>query len=150
MRRFVFLASAVVAVGCARSEAPPGADTAAMAPAAITLADVAGTWTVRLMPEVGDTTLLTYEMVATADTAGWTLTLPNRPTALVRVVAVEGDSVVTETGPVESVLRPGTMVTTHGVARLQGGMLVGTMVARYQTAQADSVVRFRIEGTRTP
>jgi hypothetical protein len=36
----------------------------------------------------------------------------------VRVVLVDGDSVVAEAGPFESALRPDVMVTTRTVARL--------------------------------
>jgi hypothetical protein len=64
------------------------------------------------------------------------------------VVLVDGDSVVAEAGPFESVLRPGVMVTTRTVARLQGDMLTGTLVAHYVTEGADSVLVGRLHGTR--
>ncbi|MBI2536188.1 MAG: hypothetical protein HYW06_04325 [Gemmatimonadetes bacterium] len=47
-------------------------------------------------------------------------------------------------------LRPGTQVTTESVMRLVNGQLEGTVVAHYQTAGADSVVRLRQRGTRAP
>jgi len=153
MSRIAVLSFAVVLVGCAKKETPPAADTTAALPppaATISLGDVAGKWTVTVKPEMGDSTLLTYVLDATADMAGWTITLPNRTPQPVRVVAVEGDSIVTESGPYESILRPGVQVTTRSVLRLQDGKLMGNTVAHFQTTAADSVLRTRTEGTRAP
>jgi hypothetical protein len=92
--------------------------------------------------------LVTAEVTAGADASSWTIKLPGRDPMPVRVT-VDGDSVMTAAGPYESVLRKGVQVTTDGVLRMQGGKLVGTTVARYQSAGADSVVRLRTEMTRT-
>ena len=40
-------------------------------------------------------------------------------------VTADGDSIMTATGPYESVLRPGVQVSTAGVLRLVDGKLVG-------------------------
>jgi hypothetical protein len=120
------------------------------APAPLNLADVAGVWTVRGMNMAGDSTLVTYELKTTADTTGWTITFPGRPPVPVRVVAVAGDSVITEAGPYQSTLRRGVNVQTTGAFRLQDGKLVGHTVARYDTRGADSVLMVRSEGTRKP
>ncbi|MDQ3948765.1 MAG: hypothetical protein M3282_00325, partial [Gemmatimonadota bacterium] len=112
--------------------------------------DVAGRWTVRAVPETGDTTAVVSQLNASADTAGWTMTLPNRPPVATRVVLVSGDSIVTENGPYESVLRKGVQVRTRSVMRLRDGKLVGNTVARYTTTGPDSVLRLRTEATRTP
>jgi hypothetical protein len=61
---------------------------------------------------------------------------------------VDSDSVVAEAGPFESALRPGVMVTSRTVARLQEGMLTGTIVAQYATQGANSVLRGRLHGVR--
>ena len=123
------------------------ADTVAAAPA-ISLADVAGTWEMRSVPETGgDTTATVYQLVASAD--GWTLMLPDRD-PIEAEVTTSGDSIVMLAGPFESVRRDGVMVTTHSVYRLEGDRLVGTVVARYETTEADSVLRLASEGTRTP
>jgi hypothetical protein len=152
MRRFALVCCAAVLAGCAESGDQPATemDTTAMGAmsATISLADVAGTWNVRVMPENSDSTLTTYQLMATATTDGWMNHFPNREPIPVRVVAVEGDSIVTESGPYESVLRPGVMVWVRTVTRLQNGMLVGTAVAHYTTTAADSVVTVRTEGTR--
>ena len=90
------------------------------------------------------------ELVATADTSGWTLTAPKRKPIPVRVTAVSGDSIVTEAGPFESLILKGVQVTTRAVYRLQGGKLVGTTEARYAMGGRDSVAHRPTEGTRTP
>ena len=51
----------------------------------VSLADVAGKWTVRATPESGDTTTTTYVLTATADTSGWTVTYPGGQPIPVRV-----------------------------------------------------------------
>jgi hypothetical protein len=136
-------------MGCSKKEAAPAADTMAAAPTPmVNLADVAGTWEVKAMREGTDSVLVTYTMTATGTTDGWTINLANRPPMPARVT-VSGDSIMIDAGPYESVLRKGVQVTTHGVARLQGGMLMGTTVAHY-SAGPDSVVNLRIEGTKKP
>ena len=149
---FRALCCAAALGGCTKTEKQPAADTAAMAaeapaPAAISLADVAGKWRVRGMSETGDSTLVTFELNATADPSGWTFIFPNRKPIPVRVTTA-GDSIMTEAGPYESVLRKGVQVTTRGVLRLEGGKLVGTTVARY--AGGRDSLRVRTEATRMP
>jgi hypothetical protein len=128
-------------------------DTAAAAPAtpaaapAISLADIAGKWKIRTTDEAGGKVVET-ELKAPADTSGWTLTGPNRKPIPVRVIAVAGDSIVSETGPFESFILKGTQVTTRAVYRLQGDKLVGTTEARYALKGHDSVARRPTEGTR--
>ena len=160
MRHFAVLCCAAILVGCARSEDRAaddrGAmDTAAAAPetpaasATISLPDVAGKWKVRSTDEAGGNVVET-ELVATADTSGWTMTGPDRKPIPVRVVAVAGDSIVTEAGPFESFIRKGVQVTTRTVNRLQDGKLVGTIEARYAIGGRDSVAHRPTEGTRAP
>ncbi|HJR36565.1 MAG TPA: hypothetical protein VJ817_16530 [Gemmatimonadales bacterium] len=153
MRFFVSLCCAAVVAGCGTDDAPPAQDTTAVAaamPAPISLAEVAGRWTVRTMAENSDSVLVTSEMTVTADTSGWMTMIPGRPAMATRVIEVAGDSIVTEFGPFESVLRPGVQVTTRSVMRLRDGKLVGHLMARYATTGADSVARLRLEATRVP
>jgi hypothetical protein len=160
MRRLALFCccAGLAVVGCSRSDESATADTATgavaatttPAPAPISLADVAGRWNLRSVPETGDTTPIASQINLTADTSGWTMTLPNRRPVATRVVVVAGDSIVTETGPFESVLRKGVQVTTRTTMRLRDGRLVGSTSARYSTAGADSVLRLRVEGTRAP
>lgn len=129
-----------------------GATDTAPAVRAISLADVAGTWNVTAKPASGtDTSTTRYTMNATADTSGWTIAFPGRPQAVaVRVVAVQGDSIVTEAGPFQSVRRRSVQVTTRNVLRREGDRLVGSTRARYQTTGADTVLVLRTEATRAP
>ena len=129
-------------------ESTAAAPEAPAAPAPIALADIAGKWSVRTMAETGDSVLVSYELVASSDTSGWSLNFPKRKPIPMRVVAVAGDSVVTEAGPFESALRKGIQVSVHSVTRLQDGKMVGTTVAHYATTGADSVRKLRFEGTR--
>ena len=118
------------------------------APAPIALSDIAGKWTVSVMSGSADTTYFKFDMVATGDTSGWSFNFPNRKPVPVRVVAVEGDSIVTEAGPFESMLRKGVQVVSTTVNRLQDGKLVGTTTARYKTTGPDSVTTLHFEATR--
>ena len=156
MRRRLMLGCAMLlAVACtSRTEAP--ADTAAvgaadtgmaMAAATVSLADLAGTWDGRSME--GDSVVATWRMVATADTTGWTLTFPEGQPIPVHVVAVAGDSVVTEFGPFESPVTK-RQVRVRGVGRMQGrDRQSGTYEAR-PVAAPDSVTLGRWEATRVP
>ena len=99
-----------------------------------------------MMPN-SDSVVTTYELVASADPTAWTMILPGRPPVPVRPT-VDGDSIMAEVGPFESVLRKGTQVTTRSVYRLINGELVGTIVAHYQTSGADSVTTFRTVATK--
>ena len=85
---------------------------------------------------------------STADTSGWTITGPDRKAIPVRVLAVAGDSVVTEAGPYGSFVLKGAQVTTRTVFRLEGDKLVGTTEARYKIGGRDSVAQRVNEGTR--
>jgi hypothetical protein len=91
---------------------------------------------------------VTSHLVATNSMDGWMLHIPGRDSIPVRVVAVEGDSLVAEMGPFPSVLREGVMVTTRMVNRVENGMLTGAMNASYAGGGADSVATFRVRGTR--
>jgi hypothetical protein len=138
-------------LACA-SPADRPADTAAVASAAaktpLALADVAGRWKVRANNYRGDS-LTVYELNATRDTSGWTITFPNRPPLPLQIIAVAGDSIVTETGPYPSVLRTSVGVRSlRAVNRLEGDQIVGSFTARYQTTEPDSVLHGVHVGTR--
>jgi hypothetical protein len=140
------LCCAALLVGCASYEEQAETETAEVS--VISLADVAGVWMMEALPETGDSALVTYEMLATGNTEGWTVTFPQRDPIPARVVAVEGDSIIVEVGPYESALRDGVMVTTRSVVRVLDGELSGTFEARYETTEADSVLHGRQRGTR--
>jgi hypothetical protein len=125
-------------------------DSAAMAPAppaGISLADVAGSWNVRVMPTDRDTVVATYVLSAVDST--WTITFPGRDPIPMHIVAVDGDSIVTHAGPFQSAVRSGNVMTeANSVVRLQNGMLIGSVVAHYKVTTPDSVATYRTEGTR--
>lgn len=159
-------AALLVVAGCgtANRDAADGRDTTALvpesasgslaapsvAPAALSLAAVAGRWQMRAVPTTGDTTPTRYMLTATSDSSGWSIAFPDRPPIPMRIVSVAGDSMVGEFGPYRSVRRRGVMVTTRSVMRLEGDQLVGTAVARYRTSGPDSVLHLTTEGTRQP
>jgi hypothetical protein len=157
--RVALACTAVLAlVACAKSE-PPKDTTAAMAPPAaaaptpppavvISLADVAGKWNIVAVPESGSDTMTTKAVLtATADTTGWTLTLPSAK-VVKHHVAASGDSIMVKSEPYPSMRRKGKTVWTESVYRLQNGKLVGTTMAHYANSGADSVLRLRSEGTK--
>lgn len=159
MRRAILFCTVAILAGCSkpdsRDTATAGADTGMTAgaePAAsstISLSDFAGKWKTRATNESG-AVVGEAELLATADTSGWTLTFPKQKPIPVRVIAVAGDSIVTEAGPYASTVRKGAQVRTRAVNRLQDGRLVATLEARYTVAGRDSVAHLRVEGTREP
>ena len=156
MRRFTAVLAIAALSACQKAEKPAEQPAAAPAPAPapampapINLADVAGKWTVKTMPMDKDTVIVTYTLMATADTNGWTVTFPGRKPIAMKVSA-SGDSVMTWVGPYESMLRKGKMVTTNGAFHIVGGKLVGHQMAHYAVKTADSVLALRSEGEKTP
>lgn len=151
MRKTFLILAAVTAVGCARGEEEIVADSPAAAamPAPLSFTDFAGRWSIQLLGEMSDSVLATYELNATADGSSWTLTPTGREPIPVRA-AVESDSLLIDAGPYKTSTPANVDVTTNGVGRLEGGMLVGTFVSQYALTGGDSVVRGRLRGTRMP
>lgn len=160
LRVAIAASAALVLIGCEKKEesakdtataaAATPAPAAAPTPAPISLADVAGKWQVRSVPEAGtDTTATTYVLTATADTTGWQITFPSGVKVPIHVT-VSGDSVIEKTGTFPSQRRKGVKVMTEGSFKLQNGKMVGTTIAHYSKPGADSVLRLHTEGTKTP
>ena len=148
------LCTTVAMVGCAKKEKPPAEPIAEApapppAPAALTAADVAGTWNMRVTPAGSDSTILTFTLNASGDPSTWTFNFPGRPPVPVKVT-MDADSMITAAGPYQSALRKGVKVSTTGVMRLKDGKLVGSTTAHYATKSADSVLQLNSEGTRAP
>ena len=156
MRSLTICCCVAILAGCAKPEQQVSKDSTAgsfgagATPAPISLSAFAGKWSMHSMAAGSDSVLVSYEMVASEDPSGWSFNFPKRAPVPIRVLATEGDSIVTEAGPYESMLRKGVQVTTHSVIRLQDGKLVGTTVAHYTTTGPDSVLNLRTEGTRAP
>lgn len=147
MRRIALVLSTVLVAACAKPETPPAADMPA-APS-INLADLTGTWSSVTTAPGSDSILVTSTIIASADPLAWMIILPGRDTMPFNV-SVSGDSLITGAGPYESVLRPGTQVSTTGVLRLVNGQLTGPMVAHYVTAGADSTLNLITTATKAP
>lgn len=134
----------IALAGCAKTEERAAEETTV---ATISLADVAGTWQMRAT-ELDGSNLMEYQLTATADGSDWTIVGPGRPPIRVRILSVTGDSIVGESEPYESFLRPGVQVRLREVYRLHEGKLVSTMEGRFATARGDSLSHRRSEGTR--
>ena len=159
LSRLAVLCGATAVVACAKpadqaaNDSSAAAAAAAMTPApapTLSLADLAGKWTVNNVPESGaDTTPTVTTMTVTADGTGSTYTFANGLVVPV-TVTVSGDSLMTSAGPYASVRRSGKQVTTQGVLRRDGDGLRGTTTARYAGGGADSVLVLRSTATRAP
>lgn len=145
MRAIAFLFTAVVLTACAAKEeeapAPPP-------PAAPTLADFAGTWTVKSVLE-GTPDTVTSTLSGTADAASWTMSLEGRPNVPM-TVSIVGDSLVSQSAEYESILRKGVMVTVRTASVLSNGGLIGNLVATYKTPTGEQVVKGTTTGTKAP
>lgn len=160
MRVVISCSTTLLLAACAKADAPKVDTAAASAPAAapapppapapLALADVAGKWEMRATPASGtDTASTITTFTTTADTAGWTMTLPSGVAVPLHVVAA-GDSVVTTSDVYSSVRRKGQKVHTVSTLRLADGKLKGTTVAHYHVKTADSVLVLNSEATRKP
>ena len=153
MRKFLILAVALAA--CSRAETP-ATDTTAMAPAmaapaALTAADVGGSWNVAGMGETSDSVTGRWTTVNVDDTSG--VLTPEGSTEKIPFKRVlDADSmIVTSTGaytnPADA---KGPKLMFRSVGRLKDGKLVGTS-ATMLASKPDSVVqRGRWEATRAP
>lgn len=156
MRSMVLGGALVLLAACAGGDREPAADTTAAgmepAPSPMAAASLAGRWNMETRAAGGTDTVVTrYVLTATGDTTGWSMQFVGRDDVIpVRVVMMEGDSVVTEAGPYGSARRPGMQVSTRASWRMMGDRLTGTTRATYTTASGDSVVTFQSEGTRAP
>src|ERR1041384_3777334 len=136
-RPLALCAVAAFAVACSKeppkADSPPAAAATTPAPStpALTLNDLAGTWDAQVMPMNKDTVLFTASQTNTATMDGWTMKLPNGASPAVKVIALEGDSVVTEAGPFASQVRKGQQVTVHSIGRIKDGKMVTVVHAKY-------------------
>lgn len=134
----------VLALACAPAEQPAESPPP---PTPIVAADLAGEWAFGARDAVTDSTVLFYKVMATADTAGWMIELPDRKPMPMKVI-IDGDSVVTQVAAYESVLRKGVQVSTRSVLRMADGRLSGMVTATYKTAAGDSTRVLKTDGTK--
>lgn len=154
-RRASVLLSMVIVLACAGEPAgEEGGTTATAEPAAASgpeeaLAKFAGSWQVSARDEAGGE-LPGHVVTATADTTGWSITFPDRPPIPLRIVDASGDLVVTQTDPYESVIRPGVRTTVLFITRVSGDSSRGRLIAMYDVAGSNAILRGTTEGTRQP
>lgn len=154
MRAVIFLSAVCLTATTAVAQRPaapkPTAQHAAKSPAPATglkAADVAGTWSFQsnVKNTAGQDTVVSSELSVSADAKTWTTHLAGRDPVVTRVVAMAGDSVVTESGPFPSVARPGQKVRTQETFHFKGNDAWGTIVARYSNGQ---IITGTVKGTR--
>ena len=66
----------------------------------------AGRWNGRAMVGANDSVLIVFALTIAPDGKSATMGFFNQPPVPVRIIAVGGDSMVTEAGPYQGVLRP--------------------------------------------
>jgi hypothetical protein len=147
MRRYLFLIPFVFA--CGRAETPE-ADTAAMAaaPAALTEADVAGTWTGTAMMEGSDSVIAHWTNICSAGTCRFTTTESPKDTVTSNYV-LEADSMRATSEPYVEPMAGGAMVIDTWVARVAGSQVTGTGMAKLAERPDSVVMRYRFTGSKT-
>jgi hypothetical protein len=94
----------------------------------------AGTWNGRSTIGPKDSVVVAYVLTIAADGKSATTKFPGRDPIPTRVVAMGGDSIVTEAGPYPSVLRAGqTVKSLRTVAHYTGNTMTGTFEAQYSS-----------------
>ena len=148
MRRFLLALPFIIA--CAKSETPPAdSAAAATAPAALTDADVAGTWTGTAMLEGTDSIIANWTQVCGGGTCRGTSQQAPGDT-VVSTYVLEADSSRGTTQPYADKSMGGIMVIDNWVARISGNQVTGTGMFTL-AAKPDSVLaRYRIVGTKSP
>ena len=91
-----------------------------------------GTWNGRSTIGPKDSVVVPYVLTIAADGKSATMKFPTRDPIPTRVLAVGGDSIVTEAGPYPSILRAGlTVKSLRTVAHYTGNTMEGTFEAHY-------------------
>ncbi|PYO91085.1 MAG: hypothetical protein DMD66_00815 [Gemmatimonadetes bacterium] len=140
-------ATAAVAQRPAASSKPKPAAAAGAQAAASAKPTIAGAWAMEsnVKTAAGKDTVVRSLVTATADANGWVTHLAGRAPIATRVVAMGGDSVVTEAGPFQSVTRPGQTVTTRETLHFKDNAVWGAIEARFSNGE---VVKGTVKGTR--
>jgi hypothetical protein len=147
MKRLTAILCTALIAACGSAETEGGAteDMAAEAPS-MTLADVAGSWSLAIMVDGTEEPVLST-MTGSADGSDWVLILPDRDPIGVQV-SIVGDSLIGVAEQYESVLREGVMVTVRTAMVMMDGQLHGNMEATYVTADGEEVVPGTLHATR--
>jgi len=134
-------------VACAKSE-KPAADTAAMTagPAAMTEADVAGTWTGELKLAGTDSVVAHWTQVCGGGNC--TGTSQEAPDTTRATYTIEADSSHGVSAPYVSAAMGGARVVDHWIARASGGSVTGTGWTVLADKPDSVLMRTTFTGTR--
>jgi len=147
MRRFLLIVPLLVA--CARAETPPADSAAAAAPAMLTEADVAGSWSGNFMMEGSDSVVATWSDTCGAGTCR--LVTSNAPNDTISFsYTLSGDSAIFTAPAHKDPMAGGAMVTDAGVARITGNQISGNGMIRLADKPDSVVMRYRFTGTKNP
>jgi hypothetical protein len=149
MSRVALLLALPLVFACTKKDEPAPVDSTAAVAAAPAPASHVGKWAVNVMPQDKDTVVASYVLETTDSQDGWKLTFPNAEPLDVRVITMNGDSIVTDVGPFPSQVRKGEKVNVvRSTWRVNGDKLSGLATVHYDRKAADSVSVLRLEGTR--
>lgn len=147
MRRYLLVVPFIFA--CAKAETPP-ADSAAMAaPAALTEADVAGTWTGTAMMEGTDSVFAHWTNICGSGACRFTSAEAPKDT-IAQTYVLAADSMVGTSAAYASTEMKGVMVTDSWVARLVGGQVTGAGMLKLADKPDSVLMRYRFTGTKAP
>ena len=93
-----------------------------------------GDWVGRAIRQNNDSTVTEVTTTFSADKKAW-VKFPNREPLAARIIAMGGDSVVTEVGPYDSVTRTGHKVTTRMTSHVKDHKIWGTFHADFDDGQ---------------
>jgi hypothetical protein len=145
--RYGWLLIPLVVVACAKGEQAQG-NAEEAAPAALTDAAVAGTWTGAAMPMGSDSVIMQWTEVCSNGSCVGTVegtTDTSRAT-----YTIEGDSVIASSTPYANSMVGGAMVTNSWVVRPVGDSVTGTGLIKLADNPDSVVMRYQIKGTRNP
>lgn len=150
MRRLLVLVPLIIA--CAKTETAQTDSSAAMAaamPAALTEADVAGTWTGTSKMEGSDSVAAHWTQVCAAGTCRGTSAEAPKDT-VVSTYTLMADSAVGVSSPYKDPTMKGMEIVDHWVVRIQGGQATGHGMFTLASKPDSVVARYTFEGARAP
>ena len=126
MRSLLLVPALLLAAACG-GEAAPEETVEVTAPAALTAADLSGTWTGMTMASGTDSVVSNWTSTATSDTSG-TITIEGMADPIAYMTMMDADSAVFTSNPyVDPAREDGMMVMFRSVGRIAAdGRLMGT------------------------
>ena len=146
MRRILLVLPFLVACGGGET---PSTDSPAAAPAALTEADVAGTWSGTLSAEGSDSVLAHWTVMIAG--GAYHLTTQEAPGDTVNgTYTIAADSSNYSAGPYADPSFGGAMVVDAGTSRVSGNTLTAMGTVRLADKPDSVLMRYKAVGTRTP